>query len=224
MASTVITSQTGAESILLTNKMIRNTYMLLSMTLFFSAVTAGLGMILHVPMFPWWLNLIAFLGLIFLTKALQETAWGLLAVFLLTGYIGLTIGPILNLYLHLYSNGSQLIMMAMGGTSAIFLGLSGYAMTTRRDFSFLGGFLAVGLIVLILAGIGALVFNLTALSLAVSAVSILIFSAYILYDTSQIIHGGETNYISATVSLYLDIINIFLSLLRLLGVFAGERD
>ncbi len=136
--------------------------------------------------------------------------------------MGLTLGPILNMYLHAFSNGHELIMTALGGTGVIFLGLSGYALTTRKDFSFLGGFLMVGILVAFLAGIGAVLFSMPGLSLAVSAMFILLMSGMILFQTSAIIHGGETNYISATVSLYVSIYNLFLSLLQLLGVFSGD--
>jgi modulator of FtsH protease len=127
------------------------------------------------------------------------------------------------MYIHNYSNGHELIIMALSGTGVIFLGLSGYALTTRKDFSFMGGFLLTGVLVAFLAGIGAIVFAIPALSLAVSAMFILLMSGMILWETSNIIHGGETNYIRATVSLYVSLYNLFLSLLQILGVFGGER-
>jgi modulator of FtsH protease len=135
--------------------------------------------------------------------------------------MGYTLGPIINLYLGL-PNGSQIVMTAMGGTGAIFLGLSGYALVTRKDFSFMSGFLMVGILVAFLAGIGAAVFNIPTLSLAVSAMFVLLMSGLILYQTSEIIHGGETNYILATVTLFVSIYNLFLSLLQLLGIFSGD--
>jgi modulator of FtsH protease len=147
---------------------------------------------------------------------------GLVFVFALTGFMGLTLGPILTMYIKAFSNGHELIMTALGGTGVIFLGLSGYALTTRKDFSFMGGFLMVGVLVAFLAGLGALFFTIPALSLAVSAMFILLMSGMILFQTSEIIHGGETNYILATVSLYVSIYNLFLSLLQLLGVFSGD--
>jgi modulator of FtsH protease len=142
-------------------------------------------------------------------------------VFALTGFMGLTLGPIVGMYLSL-PNGDQIIMTAMGGTGVIFLGLSGYALTTRKDFSFIGGFLMVGILVAFLAGIASLFLSMPGLSLAVSAMFVLLMSGLILYQTSQIIHGGETNYIMATVTLYVSIYNLFVSLLQLLGAFGDE--
>lgn len=139
----------------------------------------------------------------------------------MTGFMGYTLGPILSAYLSL-PNGNAIVMQAMGGTAAIFLGLSGYALTTRKDFSFMGGFLMVGILVAFLAGLGAIFFSIPALSLAVSAAFVLLMSGFILYETSSIIHGGETNYIMATVSLFVSIYNLFTSLLHLLGVFSNE--
>ena len=211
-----------AESLLATNKLIRNTYLLLSMTLVFSAVTAGIAIATNMPFMGPLLTLGGYFGLLFLTTRLRNSAWGLLSIFALTGFMGLTLGPMINAYLKFYSNGGQLVMLAMGGTGAIFLGLSGYALSTRKDFSFLGGYVFVGILVAFLAGIGALIFNLPALSMAVSAVFIMLMSAFILYQTSAMLHGGETNYIMATISLYVSIYNLFTSLLHLLGAFAGE--
>jgi modulator of FtsH protease len=146
----------------------------------------------------------------------------LLFVFALTGFMGLTLGPILSMYVKAFSNGHELIMMALGGTGVIFMGLSAYALTTRKDFNYLGGFLMVGVLVAFLAGIGAVVFAIPALSLAVSAMFVLLMSGMILFQTSQIVNGGETNYILATISLYVSIYNLFLSLLQLLGIFNGR--
>ena len=210
------------ESVLATNKVIRNPYILLSMTLLFSAVVAGISMVMNWPHPGMVITLIGYFGLLFLTAKLQNSVWGLVSVFALTGFMGLTLGPIINAYTTMFSNGDQLIMMALGGTGVIFLGLSGYALTTRKDFSFIGGFLMVGILVAFLAGIGAAIFSLPGLSLAVSAMFVLLMSGLILYETSNIIHGGETNYIMATVTLYVSIYNLFLSLLHLLGAFAGE--
>lgn len=211
-----------AESILSTNKLIRNTYILLSMTLLFSAITAGVSMALNFPYMGPLITLGGYFGLLFLTSHLRNSVWGLVSIFALTGFMGLTLGPLLNFYVHAYANGGQLVMTALGGTGVIFLGLSGYALTTRKDFSFMGGFIMVGVLVAFLAGIGALIFNIPALSLAVSAMFILLMSGYILYLTSSMIHGGETNYIMATIGLYVAIYNLFTSLLHLLGAFAGE--
>jgi len=209
--------------IVATNKMLRNTYMLLSMTLLFSALTAGLSMTLNLPHPGIVVTLVGYFGLLFLTTKLRNSAWGLLSIFALTGFMGLTLGPIITLYLHAFSNGDQLVMTALGGTGAIFLGLSGYALTSRKDFSFIGGFLMVGVLVAFLASLGAIFFTIPALSLAVSAMFILLMAGMILFETSNIIHGGETNYIMATISLYVSIYNLFLSLLQLLGVFGGDE-
>lgn len=214
--------RTAAQS-LVTNKLIRNTYTLLSLTLLFSAFTAGISLLFNFPPMGILLTLGGYFGLFFLTTKLRNSAWGILSVFALTGFMGLTLGPIINVYLTVFSNGAELVMLAMGGTGAIFLGLSGYALTTRKDFSFMGGFIMVGVLVAFLAGIGAIIFSIPLLSLAVSAMFILLMSGYILYQTSDMIHGHETNYIMATVSLYVSIFNLFTSLLHLLGAFAGDR-
>jgi modulator of FtsH protease len=146
-----------------------------------------------------------------------------LFVFALTGFMGLTLGPVISAYLGAFSNGHQLVMTAMGGTGVIFLGLSAYVLTTRKDFSFMAGFLFAGILVAFLAGLGAVIFSIPALSLAVSAMFVMLMSGLILYETSQIVHGGETNYIMATVTLYISIYNLFLSLLHLLGIFGGDE-
>jgi modulator of FtsH protease len=212
----------STQAVLATNKVLRNTYTLLSMTLLFSAMTAGAAIVTNAPPLHWLITLVGYFGLLFLTSALRNSAWGLVAVFALTGFMGYTLGPILNLYLSL-ANGPQLVMTALAGTGIIFLALSSYALVTRKDFSFLGAFLMVGILVAFLAGLAALIFNLPGLSLAVSAMFVLLMSAMILYQTSEIIHGGETNYIMATVTLYVSLYNLFLSLLQLLGVFSGDE-
>jgi modulator of FtsH protease len=211
-----------AQAVLATNKLIRNTYTLLSLTLLFSAFTAGMSMYLKFPYMGPFVTLGGYFGLLFLTNRLRNSAWGLLSVFALTGFMGLTLGPMINMYVHMYANGTELVMLALGGTGAIFLGLSGYALTTRKDFSFMGGFIMVGVLIAFLAGIGAMIFSIPALSLAVSAMFVLLMSGFLLYQTSAMIHGGETNYIMATVGLYITIYNLFTSLLHLLGAFAGE--
>ncbi len=205
------------------NKLIRNTYTLLSMTLFFTAFTAGIAMVTEMPPLHWALVLVGFFGLFFLTSYLQNSIWGLVSVFALTGFMGLTLGPVLSAYLTIFSNGSQLIMMAFGSTAVIFLGLSGYALASRKDFSFIGGFLFAGILIAFLAGIGAIIFELPGLSLAVSAMFVLLMSGLILYQTSDMVHGRETNYIMATVTLYVTIYNLFISLLHLFGAFMGEK-
>ena len=209
-------------SILSTNKVLKNTYLLLSMTLLFSAATAGIAMYLNLPHLGMIVTMVGYFGLLFLTSKFSNSSIGIICVFALTGFMGLTLGPIISMYLNNFNNGHELVMTALGGTGVIFLGLSGYALTTRKDFSFLSGFLMVGILVAFLAGIGAIFFSIPALSLAVSAMFILLMSAMILYETSAIIHGGETNYIMATVSLYISIYNLFLSLLQILGVFGGD--
>ena len=210
------------EAVVETNKLIRNTYTLLAMTLAFSALTAGIAMIINMPPLHWLVTIGGYLALLFLTAKSANSAMGLVWIFALTGFMGLTLGPILNFYVHAFSNGPQLVMMAFGGTAAIFLGLSGYALTTRRDFSFLGGFLMVGILVAFLAGIAAIMFSIPGLSLAVSAMFILLMSGFILFQTSQLVHDPNTNYILATVSLYVSIYNLFTSLLYIFGIFGGD--
>ncbi|MCB1890681.1 MAG: Bax inhibitor-1/YccA family protein [Rhodocyclaceae bacterium] len=206
---------------LASNKVIRNTYMLLSMTLVFSALAAGASMALKLPHPGLILTLGGYFGLLYLTSKFRDRGVGLLFVFALTGFMGYTLGPILNAYLGL-PNGAQTVMTAMGATSAIFLGLSGYALASRKNFSFMGGFLMAGILVAFLAGLGAIFFELPGLSLAVSALFVLLMSGLILYETSNIIHGGETNYIMATVTLFVSIFNLFTSLLHLLGFVNGN--
>ncbi len=223
MNNTVSTIENRSQaSKIATNKVLRNTYALLSMTLMFSALTAGGSMALNLPHPGLLLTLGGYFGLLFLTSKYRDTGLGIALVFALTGFMGYTLGPILNSYMAL-ANGGQIVMSAMGGTGAIFLGLSGYALTSRKDFSFMGGFLMVGILVAFMAGLGAIFFEIPALSLAVSAMFILLMSGLILYETSNIIHGGETNYIMATVTLYVSIFNLFTSLLHLLGFMSGEE-
>jgi len=208
-------------SALATNKLIRSTYSLLSMTLLFSAATAGLSVAYNLPHPGLLLTMVGYFGLLFLTNKLRNSAWGIASVFALTGFMGLTLGPIISYYLKI-PNGDQIVMSALGGTGAIFLGLSGYALTTRKDFTFLGGFLMVGIMVAFLGSLAALFFSIPAMSLAISAMFVMLMSGYILYQTSLMVNGGETNYIMATVSLYISIYNLFLSLLQLIGAFSGD--
>ena len=217
-----IAATPASVSELATNKVLRNTYMLLSMTLLFSALMAGLAMTLNMPPLGVVVTMVGYFGLLFATHKFSNSALGLVCVFALTGFMGLTLGPIINGYLGAYANGSELVMTALGGTGVIFIALSAYALTTRKNFNFLGSFLMVGVLVAFLAGIGAIVFAIPALSLAVSGMFILLMSGLILYETSEIVHGGETNYILATVSLYVSIYNLFLSLLQILGFLGGE--
>ena len=216
-----VVSTSGARAIE-TNKVIRNTYSLLSLTLAFSAVMAGVAMVTNAPPVHFIIVLGGYFGLLFLTNALRNSAWGLVSVFALTGFMGYTLGPILSFYLTAVPNGSQIIMTAFGGTAGIFIGLSVYALTTRKDFSFMGGFLFAGILVAFLAGLGAMVFQMPGMMLGVSAMFILLMSAFILYQTSALVHGGETNYIMATVGLYIAIYNLFTSLLHLLMAFGGD--
>lgn len=209
-------------AVLATNKVIRNTYTLLSMTLLFSALTAGVSMALNLPHPGLILTLVGYFGLLFLTAKFRDSSLGLAFVFALTGFMGYTLGPILNSYLAM-NNGGQIVMTAMGATGAIFLGLSAYALTSRKDFSFMGGFLMVGILVAFLAGLGAVFFEMPGLSLAVSSMFVLLMGGLILYETSNIIHGGETNYIMATVTLYVSIFNLFTSLLHLLGFMNNDE-
>lgn len=208
-------------SVLSTNRVIRNTYMLLSLTLAFSALTAGASLALGLPHPGIIITLVGYFGLLFLTTKFRDSGLGILFVFALTGFMGYTLGPILSHYLAM-PNGGQVVMQAMGGTAAIFLGLSAYALTSRKDFSFMGGFLMVGILVAFLAGLGAIFFEMPGLSLAVSAMFVLLMSGLILYETSNIIHGGETNYVMATVTLYVSIYNLFTSLLHILGVMNND--
>lgn len=209
-----------AQSALATNKVLRNTYILLSLTLLFSAFTAGVAVVANAQPLGLFMTLGGYFALLFLTSALRNSPWGIVSVFALTGFLGYTLGPIINAYLGL-PGGSQIVMTAMAGTGIIFLALSGYALVSRKDFSFMGGFVMVGILVAFLAGLGAFLFQMPGLALAVSAMFVLLMSALILWQTSEILHGGETNYIMATVTLYVSLFNLFQSLLMLLG-FASD--
>jgi modulator of FtsH protease len=215
--SNVATTQ---QSVLATNKVLRNTYMLLSLTLLFSAATATFAVLTNAPSLGLF-SLVIFFGLFFLVNAVRNSIWALPAVFLLTGFMGYMLGPLLSAVLSL-SNGGELIATALGGTGVIFLALSGYVLVTRKDFTFMGGFLMVGMLVIFLAVLANFFMAIPALTLALSAAIILLMSGFILYDTSRIIHGGETNYIMATVGLYISIYNIFANLLMILGIFGGD--
>jgi len=219
MMNQVTSTQT---SVLATNSVIRNTYILLSMTLLFSAVTASISMALNLPHPGILLTLVGYFGLLFATAKFRNSSLGLVFVFALTGFMGYTLGPILTSYLSL-TNGSQIVMNAFTVTGVTFLGLSGYALVSKKDFSFMGGFLMVGIIVGFLAGLGAIFFEMPGLSLVVSAMFVLLMAGLILYETSNIIHGGETNYIMATVTLYVAIFNLFTSLLHLFGFMNAQE-
>ena len=210
-----------------TNRVLRNTYALLSLTLLFSALTAGLSMAYNWPHPGLILTLVGYFGLLFLTTRFRNSGWGLLCVFALTGFMGLTLGPIIDYYLTATQNGSQLEATALGMTGGIFLVLSGYVLTTRRDFSFMGGMLMVGILVAFLSGLGLVVASMFGMEvsgamLGISALFVLLMCGLILYQTSAIIHGGETNYIMATVTLYVSLYNLFTSLLHLLGAFGDD--
>lgn len=222
MGTSITNSTARTQTVILaSNKVIRNTYTLLSMTLLFSALTAGVSMTLNLPHPGLLLTLGGYFGLLFATTKFRNSSLGLAFVFALTGFMGFTLGPILNSYLSM-PNGIEVVMTAMGITGVIFLGLSAYALVSRRNFNFMGGFLMVGILVAFFAGLGSVFFEMPVLSLAVSSMFVLLMAGLILYETSNIIHGGETNYIMATVTLYVSIFNLFTSLLHLLGFMNGE--
>lgn len=211
----------GIASVLSTNKVLKNTYMLLSATLVFSAVTAGISMAMGLGQGTAMILTLVGFGLLFVVHKTAESGKGLIAIFAFAGVMGASIGPMLNHYLAM-PNGPQLVMQALGGTAIVFFGLSAYALTTRKDFSFMGGFLIVGLLVAVVAMIANIFLNIPALSLTISAAIVMIMSGLILFDTSRIINGGETNYIRATISLYLNIYNLFIHMLHLLSALSGR--
>lgn len=213
----------GQPSELATNKVLRNTYMLLSMTLLFSGISAYVTMLLNISMINPWIFLIGALGLQFAIHATANSPIGILFTFLFTGFMGATAGPFLNLVISTLSNGPQLVMIALGGTGMIFFGLSGYVLTTRKDMSFMSSALVTGSLVALIALLASLIFNIPALHLAVCVLFMLIASGMIMFQTSAIIHGGETNYVLATTALYLSIYNLFMTMLQLLIAFMGDR-
>lgn len=222
MRDNVIVNSRGS-SLIATHAVLRNTYWLLGLTLLFSAATAGIAMITNAkPNFL--LTIGGIYGLMYLTFSLRNSGWGLLAAFAFTGFMGYTLGPLLNTVLHGYANGAQLLMTALGATGIIFFSLSAYVLSTRKDFSYLGGFLFIGIMVAFLASIGGLFFHIPALHLAVSAAFVLLSSGLILFHTSQIIQGGETNYIMATISLYVALYNLFVSLLQIFAALSGRDN
>ena len=216
------TTARRSESVLAVNKVLRNTYMLLGLTLAFSAATAAFAMASNAAPVNVWVMLIGFYGLLFLTHKLANSAWGLLSVFALTGFMGYTLGPILGFYMAT-ANGSQIVMTALGGTAVVFFGLSGYALVSRKDFSFLSGFMVAGFFVILAAMLANIFLQLPALQLMLSAAFMLFSSAAILMQTGAIVNGGERNYILATVTLYVSLYNIFISLLNLLTAFSGDE-
>ncbi len=222
---TVSALNRNRDSALATNKVLRNTYLLLSLSFIFSAVMAYVSFVTGArPLNPL-LFIVGAYGLIFMTSALQNSGAGIACVFAFTGFMGYALGPILNAYISHFVNGPQIVATALGGTGIIFFALSGYTLTTRTDFSFLNGFLFVAMMVAFLGMLAGVFLQLPFMQLAISALFVLISSGMILYQTSEIIHGGETNYIMATISLFVSLYNLFISLLNLLGAFSGNsRD
>jgi modulator of FtsH protease len=206
----------------LQSKVVRNTYALLAMTLLFSAAVATVSMVLQAPHPGMILTLVGYFGLLYAVHKLQNSAWALAAVFALTGFMGYTLGPILSRYSGL-PNGGEIIGLALATTGVTFLVLSAYVLTTRKDFSFMGGFLFAGMVIALLAGIGAVVFEVPALGMAVSALVALLSAGLILFETSRIVNGGETNYVLATVGLFVSLFNLFTSLLSLFGI-GGQSE
>jgi len=221
MQDTTPLSHAGAGA-LETNKVLRNTYSMLAMTLLFAAATAMLSMALSMPPMTYLISVgAAFLIMFFVLPRTQDSAAGIVTVFAFTGLMGFALGPMLSMYLAL-PNGSSIVATAMGGTGAIFLALSAYVLTTKKDFSFMGGFLFVGLLVVIGAALANIFFSSPMASIGISSAIILLMSGFILFDTSRIINGGETNYLRATVSLFMNIFNLFTSLLHLLGIMSDD--
>ena len=214
----VVNSQ--EESLLSTHKVLRNTYFLLGLTMAFSAVVAYISMSLNLPYPNLIVLLVGFYGLLFVTNRLANSAWGILAAFAFTGFMGYTIGPILNMYV---ARGMEdLIMLAFAGTAIVFFACSAYVLTTKKDMSFLSTAIFSLFIVLLLGIVGSFFFQIPALAVGISALFVVFSTMTILYETSNIIHGGETNYIRATVSIYVSIYNLFISLLRLLSIFSSD--
>ena len=203
------------------SRVLRNTYALLAMTLAFSGLVAFIAQQMQVAYPSIFVVLIGFYGLFFLTVKLRDSAWGLLSTFALTGFMGYTLGPILNRYLGM-ANGGEVISAAFAMTALVFCGLSAYVLTTRKDMSFLSGFITAGFFVLLGAVVASFFFQVSGLQLAISAGFVLFSSVCILFQTSAIIHGGERNYIMATISLYVSIYNLFVSLLQLVGLAGGD--
>lgn len=205
-----------------TNKVVRNTYLLLTLTLITSAAAAGVAMVTGAQPVHWLLMLAVFIGMPFVINAVRNTVWALPLTFLFTGFMGYVLGPMLTLYLGL-PNGGQIVLAAFATTAFMFLGLSAYAITTRKDFSFMGGFLMVGMIVVLIAIVANIFLEIPALSLTISAAAVILMSGMILYDTSRMINGGETNYVMMTVSLFADIYVMFVHLLNLFSFLSGEN-
>ena len=213
----------GARVITPLNTMLRNTYMLLSLTLMFSAATAYFAVISNAGFMGSLVSSVVAFGFLFVISKTRNTAFAIAAAFIFTGLMGYAMGPMLNHYIRGYSNGGQLIMTALGGTGLTFLLSSGYILVTKKDLSNMGKFLMVGLVVCIVASLGNLFFKMPAIQLAVSSMMVFISTMLMMYDTSRIVNGGQTNYVMATVSLYLDILNLFQNLLYLLAAFSGNN-
>lgn len=213
----------GADSLVATHAVLRNTYLLLSLTILFSALCAGLSMAMNAPYPGIIITLVGFYGLMFITYKTSHSVWGLVSTFAFTGFVGYTLGPLLNAVMSNSANGSQIIMTALGGTGLIFFALSGYVLTTRKDMSFMSGALVIGTLVGLFLMIGSLFLKIPGLYLAVSAMFMVLSSGWILWQTSEIIHGGERNYIMATVGLYVQLYNIFVSLLSILSAFSNRE-
>lgn len=218
-----VITHAGSESLIATHSVLRNTYLLLAITLTFSACVATASMALKLPYLGPIVTLIGFWGLSYVTYRTSHSAMGLFWTFVLTGFMGYTLGPILNAYLSHYVNGGQLVTMSLAGTAGTFFLLSAYTLVTRKDMSFLGGFITVGFFVLLALFVVSLFTTMPMLTLVFSGLAVLFASAIILYETSSIIHGGETNYIRATVSLYSSIYMLFLHLLNLFTFLNGEE-
>lgn len=223
MTNPIIRSQSNTrESLIATNSVLRNTYLLLSFTLIFSAVMAYAAMVTNARMVGMLPLLVGYFGLLFLTNMLRNSVWGIASVFALTGFMGYTLGPVLNAVMAGTNNGAQIITTAFGMTGLIFFAMSGYILTTRKDMSYMTGFLFIGTLVAFVCGILGAIFHIGALILVTSAAFTLLSSMIIMWQTSAIIHGGETNYISATVTLYVSLYNIFVNLLQLLSIFSNR--
>ncbi|MGX1127368.1 Bax inhibitor-1/YccA family protein [Pseudomonas sp. HLS-6 TE3448] len=203
------------------SRVLRNTYGLLAITLVFSGIMAYVAQQMRVGYPNVFVVLIGFYGLFFLTNKLRDSVWGLVSTFALTGFMGFILGPILNRYLGM-QGGAEVVSSAFAMTALVFGGLSAYVLITRKDMSFLGGFITAGFFVLMGAVLASLFFQISGLQLAISAGFVLFSSVCILFQTSAIIHGGERNYIMATISLYVSIYNLFVSLLQLFGLMSRD--
>lgn len=210
------------ESLLGTHSVLRNTYLLLSLTLLFSSAAAGFAVMTQAGFGTAIVAIILSFVFLFVTTALRNSAWGILSVFAFTGCMGYSIGPMLNQFIHGYSNGGQLILTAFGGTGVIFFATSAYVLTTKKDLSHWGKFLTIGIVICLVAMIANIFLKMPAMQLAISTILTIISTMLIMYDTSRIINNGERNYIMATMSLYIDIQMLFQNLLMLLGAFSGR--